>query len=641
MEEDMNEGNNVEDNSENEVKAEEKAEAKQAVSETNNEEKPVKREVRHTSHKRHSAEKKEKHEEKAKELTFRIKKKTLKQAAMVLGIIVLLAVVVFGATKLIPAITGGGGGGAKSTVEFYVMSKCPYGIQVEDAIKPVLDKLGNSVDFSLNFIATDAGGGSFSSLHGDTEVQGDLVDLCAMKYEPKKYMDMIVCMNNDSATIPDSWEKCATAAKMNVASIKACYQGAEGKTLLSASIQKSTARQASGSPTMFINNQAYNGARDPTSFQRAVCANLAGNPNCAGIPPCTADSDCPAQTGKVAKCTGAGTSSAKCNYVNPVAVGLTIVNDKTCATTSCDATQLTTVLQQLFPGAKITNVDVNSADGKKLVSDFNLVYVPAYIFDSRLPQTEAWSGNTNLQGAFQKIGDSYKVTDSASGASYYISEQKRQETLAAKGIVLGDNKPQIDFFIMAYCPYGNQAEEAIEPVYQLLKDKAIFNPHYVIYANYGGGGTDYCMDNGNLCSMHGIQELHQDIRELCVDKYMGIKSWFAFALAMNTQCTAQNADTCWEAVAKGLGLDTVKITSCQSSEGLALLKNETSLDTLWGASGSPTLFIDGVEFTGSRTAEGFKTGLCAAFGTKPSECSTTLAGASTSATATPTTGGCG
>ena len=45
--------------------------------------------------------------------------------------------------------------GEKVKLDFYIMSQCPYGTQVEDAIKPVLDKLGDSVDFSLNYISTD------------------------------------------------------------------------------------------------------------------------------------------------------------------------------------------------------------------------------------------------------------------------------------------------------------------------------------------------------------------------------------------------------------------------------------------------------------------------------------------------------
>jgi glutaredoxin len=588
---------------------------------------------KHAGHQEHRKAHEEHHHHEKDDGTIKIKKSTLKKVGIAILVLALIALVVFAAVKYWPK--GGAATGDKAKVEFYVMSKCPYGTQVEDGIKPVLDKLGDNVDFSINFIANDNGDGTFDSLHGETEVQGNIVQLCAMKYEPKKYMDMIVCMNADAASIPTNWEACAATSKLDSAKIKACYEGAEGKQLLSESIKKSEAVQASGSPTMFIGGKDYNGGRDELSFQRAICAYLpAGNSGCAGIPVCAAATDCPSKEGMIAKCTNPNAKDAKCEYTKAQEVALTIVNDKTC--TSCDSTRLETVLKQLFPGVKITQVDVSSAEGKKLVAEMGLVYAPSYVFDSNLEKTETWASNTNIRGAFEKIGESYKITDSASGATKFISAdaqkayEAQQEAALAEmrskmGVVTTDNKPQIDFFVMAYCPYGNQAEEAIEPVYQLLKSKAIFNPRYVIYSNYGGGGPTYCLDaESKYCSMHGIQELNQNIREMCVNKYMGIDSTFKFMLAMNAQCSSSNADTCWEAVAKGLGLDTAKIKTCEAGEGLALVKAQKDLGDLAGVSGSPTVFIDGVEYSGARTAEGFKTGLCNAFTTKPSECSTTL-----------------
>lgn len=610
-----------------------------------------KRHEKHQPHKAFAHKKAHEHEEHHhEEGTIRIKKKTLKSIFLGIFIIALIALAVFAAVKYWPngGVTPITPAGNKVPVEFYVMSKCPYGTQVEDAIAPALKKLAGKVDFSINFIANDNSDGTFGSLHGETEVQGDIVQLCAMKYEPDKYMDMIVCMNAAASSIPGNWEKCAADSKLDTVKIKACYEGAEGKTLLSASIVKSDAAGASGSPTMFVGGKPYNGGRDELSFQRAICAYLPSDSACAGIPICAAAADCPAKDGMIAKCTSPNTDAAKCDYSAAQAVDLTIVNDKTC--TSCDATRLTTTLKQLFPGAVVKTVDVSSAEGKALVQKMALVYAPSYVFDSRLEKTETWATNTNIRGAFQKVGDNYKILDSATGATKFISAEAQAayeaqqaaalaEMRSKMGIVTTDNKPQIDFFVMAYCPYGNQAEEAVEPVYQLLKGKAIFNPRYVIYSNYGGGGPNYCLDAENkYCSMHGIQELHQDIRELCVNKYMGTEKVFAFMLAMNKQCTSQNADTCWEAVAKGLNLDTTKIKACEKDEGLAMVKEQKELGDLAGVSGSPTVFIDGVEFSGSRTAEGFKTGLCDAFTTKPSECSTTLDGGSAT---TPATGGCG
>lgn len=603
---------------------------------------------RHHQHKAFSHHKVHEHGEEHhhEDGSIRIKKKTLKRIGLGILIIALIALAVFAAVKFWP--NGGAATGDKVRVEFYVMSQCPYGTQVEDAIQPVLEKMGDRINFTIDFIASDNGDGTFASLHGQNEVLGNIVQLCAMKYEPEGYMDMIVCMNEAASSIPGNWEKCASDNKLDSAKIKTCYEGAEGKQLLSESIRKSDAIGAQGSPTMYIGGKIYNGNRDELSFQRAICAYLPGDSACAGIPACAAASDCPSKDGMIASCANPSTDATKCEYTKAQEVELIVVNDKTC--TSCDATGLTATLKQLFPGVTARTVDVSSAEGKQLIEEYGLIYAPSYIFDSRLAMTETWTTNTRIQGAFEKVGDGYKIIDSASGSTNFVSKEAKAaydaqqaaalaEFRTKMGIDTADNKPQIDFFVMSYCPYGNQAEEAIEPVYQLLKDKATFNPRYVIYSNYGGGGANYCLDaESQYCSMHGIQELHQDIRELCVNKYMGTEKLFAFMLAMNDECSSSNADTCWENVANGLGLDTTKIKTCQENEGLAMVKEQKELGDLAGVSGSPTVFIDGADYTGSRTAEGFKTALCGAFATQPSECSTTLEGESTTAT---TTGGCG
>ncbi|MBW2991139.1 DsbA family protein, partial [Candidatus Woesearchaeota archaeon] len=207
------------------------------------------------------------------------------------------------------------------------------------------------------------------------------------------------------------------------------------------------------------------------------------------------------------------------------------------------------------------------------------------------------------------------------------SEEARTAHYDAIGVVLGDNKPQIDFFVMSYCPFGNQAEEGIAPVYELLKDKAIFNPKYVIYSNYGGGGPTFCLDDEDqLCSMHGIVELNQNIREACVGKHIGMDEWFEFALEMNEKATSKNADEKWEGVAESLGLDVDVIKTCFEEEGEALMAADKELGDTLGVRGSPTVFIDGESYNGGRTPEAYKQSLCAAFDDAPSECDTVLEG---------------
>jgi glutaredoxin len=186
------------------------------------------------------------------------------------------------------------------------------------------------------------------------------------------------------------------------------------------------------------------------------------------------------------------------------------------------------------------------------------------------------------------------------------------------------DKPQALLFVMSFCPYGNQAEELMIPVVDLLKDKADIGLHYVIYENYNGGGKNYCLDPENkYCSMHGIQELNQDVRELCVQKYQSDKFW-SFVKQVNASCTSKNVDTCWEGAASKTGIDIAEVKACQKNEAIGLLKQEVELNTKYSISGSPQLVINDTEFNGSRSAEAFKSAICSGFNTAPSECSTTL-----------------
>jgi len=211
------------------------------------------------------------------------------------------------------------------------------------------------------------------------------------------------------------------------------------------------------------------------------------------------------------------------------------------------------------------------------------------------------------------------------------SENTGQDT----GIPKKDSAQAL-LFVMSYCPYGNQAEEAMLPVVNLLKDKADIQIHYVIYNNYNGGGSKYCLDKDNkYCSMHGIQELNQDVRELCVQKYQNDKFW-NFVKEANAKCTSQNVDTCWESAATAANIDIAKVKTCQKNEATALLEQEVQLAALYGISGSPQFVVNDTESNAARTAEGYKNAICSGFNNPPSECSQTLSGDGGSAP----TGGC-
>ncbi|MCD6590168.1 thioredoxin domain-containing protein [Candidatus Woesearchaeota archaeon] len=192
-------------------------------------------------------------------------------------------------------------------------------------------------------------------------------------------------------------------------------------------------------------------------------------------------------------------------------------------------------------------------------------------------------------------------------------------------------KTNIKFFVMSFCPFGNQAEYGLEPVYRLLGDKVEWEPHYVIYpaSMYSGREDQFCM--GDYCSMHGIQELHQDVREMCVWKYYDHSTWWDFVIAINKNCSASNADTCWQGIAQSLGIDINKINKCVEEEGIDLLAAEYQLNQEYGVRGSPTVFINDMQYNGARTPEAYKSAICEGFENPPQECTQELSNAGGSA----------
>jgi len=254
-------------------------------------------------------------------------------------------------------------------------------------------------------------------------------------------------------------------------------------------------------------------------------------------------------------------------------------------------------------------------------------------------------------------------------------------------------KPELKFFVMSFCPYGNQAEEVIKPIAQLLTDKATFTPLY-IFEKVSGNLTDYCKNrtgNPDLCeqyvansngqlkniaecqqlisdqikqctnetnylklgnnfysSLHGRQEATQNIREICAFNLTSDKTkWWNFIDNVNTNCTADNADSCWQAQAKSAGLDTNKITDCFNKDASSIIESQIVQTEKFQVSSSPTIMVNDIIFppesaytqdgTGAlkigktvisqtkyRTPDTIKQAICASFNKTPKECKTIL-----------------
>lgn len=219
----------------------------------------------------------------------------------------------------------------------------------------------------------------------------------------------------------------------------------------------------------------------------------------------------------------------------------------------------------------------------------------------------------------------------------YLYTQRNEITSSEEKLAeyTKSDTPEVLLFTMSYCPYGNQAEDFVKPVSDLLGSKTNIIPHYVIYQDYASRldaeWNEYCLDKDEqYCSMHGVQELNQDVRELCTFKYQPDKYW-DFVMSANENCDAENVDECWEQIAKDAGIDTEKIKTCEAEEAETLLAEEVKLNEEYEVTGSPTILLNGENYSGNRTAEDFKQAVCASFNEEPEECSQTIEGSEESA----------
>jgi len=178
----------------------------------------------------------------------------------------------------------------KPTVDLYVMGFCPYGVQAETTMKPVFDLLGTQADIKVHFITSITGTtvDSVQSLHGATEAQEDLRQVCIMKnYDQKTYWTYLMEIDNNcygvisttNATALDAcWKAAATKAGIDASKIDTCSKGSEGLDLLKADEQLTTTNGVTGSPTLIINGVTYNGARTSEDFKNSICSGFTTQP---------------------------------------------------------------------------------------------------------------------------------------------------------------------------------------------------------------------------------------------------------------------------------------------------------------------------------------------------------------------------
>lgn len=478
----------------------------------------------------------------------------------------------------------------KVKLSFHVMSKCPYGAQVVKGVKPALDKLGNTVDFEINYIGNQKGD-KWLPMHGEKELQGDKIAVCTKKLYPAKYMDLVFCMAESFRKIPDNFEECAKKVKFDAAKIKKCSDGDEGQKLIVKSYKFSKTKKATGSPTIFLNGEKYKGGRTGNGFLKSICGAF--------------------KTTKPAACLSIPESPK---------VKLTLLSDKRCV--KCNPQRLTQSLKRVFPGLESEVIDYSDPKGKKLYDEFAAKghkLLPFAIFDKSIEKVE---GYEKIKRFVKPAGDKVVLRVGAKfDPTKEICDNKKDDTGNGK-VDCDDNdckgqlicrkeiKNRVDLFVMSQCPYGTMALNALKEVKEVFKgDKLNININYI--ANETAPGK--------FRSLHGQPEVDENIRELCAIKHFP-KDHMEYILCRNKNIRSAE----WKPCAKGK-IKAAVIEKCSTGkEGIKLFSDNIKIANKLGIGASPTWIINNNKKASGVSAKDVQTNICK-YNPKLKGCKTTIA----------------
>jgi Gamma interferon inducible lysosomal thiol reductase (GILT) len=480
---------------------------------------------------------------------------------------------------------------ARPKLEFFVMSQCPYGVQVMNAIAPVAEKLGDNLDFQLNFIGSMTGD-TPTSMHGENEVKGDIVQLCAAQIAPDRYLKMITCQNNNPTEVHTNWEGCAGQVGIDAGKLRACLEGERGKQLVAASFDEAKKRQANGSPTIFLNGKPYQGGRRSVDFTRAVCREFTGE------------------------------KPAGCNIPPPPPVNGVVINDQRCR--DCiGSEQIEAKLKTVIDEVQLRKVDYASDEGKKLYGELRgqdeTLRLPAVLLDRSIEADgdakEVLGRYLHPVGEYLSVGVGATFDPTAEICDNMVDDDGNGKVdcddPACKGTM--DCRPEkvktLDLFVMSQCPYGALALIAMKEIADTLQKDVTLNVHYI------GGVKD-----GQLTSMHGPFEVDEDVRELCAIKHYPKNHKFLDYLA----CRSKNrGNVDWKLCTGSNGISAAVIQKCFDTEGKRLLKEDFAVAQALQIGASPTFLANNRHMFNANDAGTIKTNFCQ-YNSRVAACAKTL-----------------
>lgn len=268
---------------------------------------------------------------------------------------------------------------------------------------------------------------------------------------------------------------------------------------------------------------------------------------------------------------------------NEPAVALKVISDDSCE--KCDPSEVLVWLRRVLPTVSAEKINFDSEEGKKLIADFSLKTLPAFIFAKNMEETELFSQAKEL---FELKDEQYSLDTQMLGlpAGKYLAFPQINENDATFGNV--DAKAKVVIFSDFECPYCKVFYSALRSVMKDYQDKAFFAFKELPLEIHAQAGN---------ASLAGECALEQN------------KFWeYADTLyAKQSEWSKAEGTANFKRYAAAIGIKTAQFNEClESKKYQSKIDEDKKTADEFGISGTPTIFAGEQVESGALTVEQLK-----------------------------------
>jgi len=174
----------------------------------------------------------------------------------------------------------------KPKVELFIMSYCPYGLQMQKAYLPVMELLSKKADMDIKWVNY--------IMHDKKEIDENDRQYCIQKEQNDKYVAYAKCF---TASANGDYSSCLKTAKIDENKMNACVKTTDKQFKTSEKYKDkstwlsgyyplyliydslNTKYKVQGSPTLVINGTQVQANRTPEAVKKAICSAFKNAPS--------------------------------------------------------------------------------------------------------------------------------------------------------------------------------------------------------------------------------------------------------------------------------------------------------------------------------------------------------------------------